>query len=94
VDPESTPFAENFMGKLRLHLDDLAVETFDTERARMERGTVVGREYTEDGNYTCPGYATCAGFTCAACSFTCPVSCNGTCTLCTEGWTCYGCPPE
>jgi hypothetical protein len=70
------------MNKLKLKLDELGVETFDTVRTVPEKGTVVGEQnlctcYTQ---CTCPGcptcYATCA-YTCD--DYTCAASCNGTC---------------
>jgi len=79
------------MHKLKLELDDLRVESFDTSAVEEERGSVFGEAYTEYANYTCPGFQTCGDPTCG-CSFTCPVSCNGTCTLCTELGSCYTCP--
>lgn len=82
------------MIRKKLRLDDLAVESFDVSAVPGGRGTVLGREVTEEGAATCADDPTRGPVSCAACSFTCPVSCNGTCTLCTEGWTCYGCPPE
>jgi hypothetical protein len=77
------------MNKLKLCLDDLAVESFDTERMQQEKGTVVGEACSCAG--TCPGQATC-DYTCddATCPYTCDddtcaASCNGTCA----GATCY-----
>ena len=78
------------MNKLKLQLEDLAVDSFATCAAARGKGTVIG----EQGPCTCPG-VTCA-ITCAAtCAYTCDdatcpqcptcaQSCNGTC----EGWTC------
>ncbi len=56
------------MSKLALRLEDLSVESFDTRAVEEQRGTVVGEAYSEDGNYTCPGYPTCEDPTCAGCS--------------------------
>lgn len=78
------------MNKLKLRLDGLAVESFDTTLVEKQRGTVFGEEHTDYEQYTCAGFATCGDPTCG-CSFTCPVSCNGTCTLCTELGTCSTC---
>lgn len=53
------------MRKLRLELDDLQVESFETDAVRAARGTVEGNE---EYSYVCqtapdcrtPGYASCA----------------------------------
>jgi hypothetical protein len=71
------------MNKLKLHLDDLSVESFDTERLEKAKGTVVGEQCT------CPGVATC-DFTCD--DPTCPYSCDdntcvGSCQTCSP--TCW-----
>ena len=93
------------MNKLKLHLDDLAVESFDTCDREKEKGTVVGEQCSCNG--TCPltVCATCAN-TCddATCAYTCddatcPASCNGTCggASCWEtcGGTCWdSCRPR
>lgn len=79
------------MSKLKLRLDDLLVESFGTTAVDRARGTVFGEEQTDHEQYTCAGFAACGDPTCG-CSVTCPASCNGTCTLCTEGRTCYTCP--
>jgi hypothetical protein len=77
--------------KLRLHLDELAVVSFDTTVAEAGKGTVFGEECTCPTACTCPGCDTCdhtcaytcAGHTCdgntchETCAFTCgPVSCH------------------
>jgi hypothetical protein len=78
------------MNKLKLNLDELAVESFDTTRSEKTRGTVVGEQctcYTYCD--TCPGCPTCDNTcaytcddaTCPACP-TCNASCNGTCDYC------------
>jgi hypothetical protein len=68
------------MKKLRLDVDLLTVETFDTTAQRAARlGTVRGRQETF-------GAQTCIGETCGT---TCPSgggSCGGLCTY-------YNCPP-
>ena len=90
------------MIKLKLHLDDLAVESFDTCDREKEKGTVVGEQCSCNG--TCPltVCATCANTcddatcaytcddaTCPACP-TCAASCNGTCQNCgTDAYSCY-----
>lgn len=75
------------MNKLKLHLDDLLVESFDTSRPTERQGTVFGEVCT--CAYTCDD-PTCA-ITCddATCVYTCDdpscaESCNGTC----DGYTC------
>jgi len=86
------------MRKIRLELDALRVETFDTGAGTWNRGTVHGRNDTfeigcgelpppEDSVNVCPtGAATCSQFTCA---YTC--GCGGGGTRTYEGWTCT-CP--
>ncbi len=74
------------MNKLKLNLDELAVESFDTTRSEKAKGTVFGEQCTCYTQCTCPGcptcYATC-NYTCddATCPNcpTCYASCNGTC---------------
>lgn len=62
------------MHKLRLAVDDLRVESFDTTRAPEEKGTVFGVQATYWGEASCYD-PTCVGFnTC-----TCGESCGGTC---------------
>ena len=55
------------MKKLKLQLDDLRIDSFDTTAVQKEKGTVVGEQYSYYTNCTCPGL------------FTCDQSCNGTC---------------
>ena len=79
------------MNKLKLKLDDLRVDTFQTTPAPKEKGTVFGEQCTCYTQCTCPGCPTCdasCNGTCdASCNGTCDASCNGTC-----GWTCdFGC---
>ena len=81
------------MNKLKLHLEDLGVESFDTTCVVKEKGTVVAEQnpctcYTQ---CTCPGCPTCY----ASCNGTCNTSCNGTCGASCEAtcggtceWTC------
>lgn len=66
------------MKKLRLQLDDLLVDSFQTTAAKKEKGTIFGQECTCYTNCTCPGCPTCA----ASCNGTCNGSCNGTCYSC------------
>ncbi len=60
------------MQKLKLHLDDLSVESFNTIPMEKAKGTVIGKEATEV--YTCDD-ATCVG-TCQTCSPTCWDTCR------------------
>ena len=71
------------MNKLRLQLEDIAVESFATHEAVPRRGTVAANATT--GNQIicdCPtnGYEN----TCRTCSCegTCDASCDGTCNTC------------
>jgi hypothetical protein len=64
---------ENAMGKLKLDLDALRVESFDTAARAEERGTVRGAEHTFDSGcetfehpwcgYQTNEYATCGDHT-------------------------------
>jgi hypothetical protein len=69
------------MNKLKLKLDDLQVDTFQTTSAQKQKGTVFGEQctcWTQCGQNTCPGCPTCdasCNGTCASCA----ASCNGTC---------------
>lgn len=69
------------MKKLKLALDDLSVETFDTSPARREKGTVMGEQ-----ECTCPTACTCP--TCPTCCNTCEASCPYTCDDATCPETC------
>lgn len=57
-------------GKMKLDLDGLSVETFESEaRETARRGTVLGNEdmITVDNtcyDYTCRGYGTCGIYPC------------------------------
>jgi hypothetical protein len=71
------------MTRLKLRLDDLAVETFDATPAKAERGTVVGRQESEPTLCTDQGCVTACYLTCHP---TCqPETCADTC-----GETCFG----
>ena len=79
------------MKKLKLSLDDLRIDSFQTTAPAKPKGTVFGEQCTCYTQCTCPGcptcYASCNG-TCDAscngtCGATCDASCNGTCE-----WTC------
>jgi hypothetical protein len=79
------------MAKLRLRLDELAVESFAASVQDIGTGTVEGRQtgtYCTVNNITCNQVNTCVyGETCggwATCEFT---YCNGTCVRCYPGGT-------
>ncbi len=93
------------MKKLKLEIENLAVESFDTSASEKPKGTVFGEQCTCQTACTCPGCPscdytcayTCDDATCPACP-TCAASCNGTCNeascygTCGEytcGFTCY-----
>lgn len=68
-------------GKLKLNLEQLSVDSFDTTDGGNTRGTVIGEQctcWTYCGQNTCPGCPTC------------DASCNGTCGAATCGNSCYG----
>lgn len=83
------------MNKLRLQLEDIAVESFSTQEAGARRGTVAANATTgnqiicdcptngfEQTCRTCSCEGTCDG-TCVGCA-TSEQSCNGTCDSCYE----------
>jgi hypothetical protein len=70
------------MNKLKLDLDELSVESFDTAFSADAKGTVLGKQ---DSAYTC---GTCAGY--YTCDASCDASCNGTCFNTCAGATCNG----
>jgi len=76
------------MEKLKLMLDELAVETFETVKSVDQRGTVVGRADTFEGMCT-PACPSDFCFT-AACVLT-EDGCDTTGPGVTEAFTC-GCP--
>jgi hypothetical protein len=89
------------MHKLKLHLEDLQVDTFQTTAPERPKGTVFGEQCTCYTQCTCPGcptcYASCNGTCDASCNGTCGASCGGTCDYACEytagGDTCdYTCP--
>ena len=63
------------MHKLKLQLEDLLVDSFDTTATEKPKGTVFGEQCTCYTQCTCPGCPTCD----ASCNGTCDASCNGTC---------------
>ncbi|HYR09771.1 MAG TPA: hypothetical protein VEQ60_18490 [Longimicrobium sp.] len=90
------------MKKMKLELEQLAVDSFDTSAAPERRGTVYGRQVTDFTHCTCPGhpscdgYDTCQGPTCDAfCTYTqgdpsCDITCHGRFTC--EPSCDYTCP--
>jgi hypothetical protein len=73
------------MNKMKLNLDELAVESFDTSASVREKGTVFGEQCTCPTQCTCPGCPTCD----ATCPYTCDdYSCGGEATC--AGHTCDG----
>lgn len=59
------------MNKLKLRLDDLHIDSFDTAVPQKANGTVFGEQCT------CPGAATCEAGT--GCGPTCNISCQNSC---------------
>jgi hypothetical protein len=85
--------------KLKLNLDQLAVDSFDTSTAQSPRGTVHGEQCTCPTACTCPGCPTCDATCANTCDdYTCAASCNGTCGAATCGNSCNrtdcGCYPN
>jgi hypothetical protein len=74
------------MNKLKLRLDDLRIDSFDTTAPQKAKGTVFGEQCTCYTQCTCPGCPTCD----ASCNGTCGYTCQGTCNeaTCAEGYTC------
>jgi hypothetical protein len=70
------------MAKLRLQLDELAVESFQIAFSTTRDGTVFGKEDSDYTDGTCAGYNTCDA--------SCDGSCNGTCFETCGGSTCDG----
>jgi len=68
------------VNKMKLHLDALAVESFDTTATVSEKGTVFGEQCTCPTVCTCPGCPTCDATCAATCDdYTCAASCGGSC---------------
>jgi hypothetical protein len=65
--------------KLKLHLEDLAVDSFDTIRPAPKGGTVFGEQCTCYTQCTCPGCPTCYESCNGTCGDTCPATCAYTC---------------
>ncbi|MFA7420501.1 MAG: hypothetical protein WCZ90_12525 [Melioribacteraceae bacterium] len=92
------------MGKLKLNLDEIKVESFEVSNNVKVTGTVFGQE--TGGGSTCPPmceytveYGSCVGTcdtevascgaTCVTCDATCPVTCPVTClATCGDSCTC------
>ena len=68
--------------KLKLNLDQLTVDSFDTSAPKAEKGTVFGEQCTCYTNCTCPG--------CPTCDASCNGTCGGTCGDNTCAESCYG----
>ena len=75
------------MAKLKLQLDDLLVDSFQTTEPQKPKGTVFGEQCTCYTNCTCPGCPTCD----ASCNGTCDATCAGTCAYTCDDATCVGC---
>jgi hypothetical protein len=69
------------MNKLKLQLEDLLVDSFDTTTPAKSKGTVFGEQCTCYTQCTCPGCPTCY----ASCNGSCDASCNGTCAASCDG---------
>jgi hypothetical protein len=76
--------------KLKLNLDELTVDSFDTTRPAAKQGTVFGEQCTCYTNCTCPGCPTCYASCNGTCGGTCEASCNGTCAGGTCDASCNG----
>ena len=75
------------MRKLRLDLEHLSVESFDTVHRAREKGTVFGEQCTCYTQCTCPG--------CPSCDATCPATCVNTCDDASCAESCWGtCVPD
>ena len=68
--------------KLKLNLDQLTVDSFDTAEPAARNGTVFGEQCTCDTACTCPG--------CPSCDVTCPGTCAFTCDDDTCAYSCDG----
>ena len=68
--------------KLKLDMEQLTVESFDTSNSQEQRGTVMGEQCT------CPSACSCPG--CPSCDATCPATCYNTCDDYSCANTCDG----
>ena len=92
------------MNKLKLNLEELGVESFDTQAGVKEKGTVVGEQQCSCAG-TCYPAPTCANTCAYTCDdATCPAcpTCANTCAQTCDDYTCavscggscgYSCPP-
>lgn len=71
--------------KMKLQLEELAVESFDTTPAERGKGTVFAQQ-----ECTCPTACSCPG--CLTCDGTCPAdpSCADTCWNTCDDYSCAG----
>jgi hypothetical protein len=83
---------------MKLNLEQLAVDSFDTSIEPATRGTVFGEQQcTCPTVCSCPGCPTCQGYnTCDnqnTCAVTCPYTCDDfSCDpTCPAQWTCHDC---
>ena len=90
------------MKKLRLEIEELAVESFDVAAAREPEGTVLAHGNTFDGGQTCDGGNTCWDSCDGVCgTYYCitdgscwNISCVYTCLVaCSQPNTNYSCLP-
>jgi hypothetical protein len=93
------------MKKMKLNVEALAVESFDTSGDAPKRGTVFGEQCTCYTDCTCPGCNTCdesCNGTCAG-QHTCggqntcggQATCDATCDTCYYtgcAYSCFDCP--
>ena len=79
------------MPKLKLDVNQLTVDSFDTETPKPRAGTVFGEQCTCYTNCTCPGCPTCDASCNGTCGGTCEASCNGTCDYSCNGTCDYYC---
>lgn len=85
------------MKKLRLNLDELKVESFETVLHQNKKGTAFGQGVSQDTDPTtpcdCGGGGGTVGVSCGgSCIATCPNTCAYTCDDATcpgQGVTCY-----
>jgi len=78
------------MNKIKLHLEDLVIDSFSTTPVRAAKGTVYGEQCSCDTACSCPGCPTCDA---SACNGSCGGSCHDTCAETCEysfGDTCMG----
>lgn len=81
------------MKKLKLNLDELKVESFDTTKVLTEKGTVNAQAATWGSLQTEGLCYTCAPSYCPSCGGTCPGECP-TENNCTQSYSCGGsCAP-